>query len=101
MKFKFVLWGNSELLHVICIWYLLGRVETIHFKFENASGLLEFVHLRVPKRKDISFHTHIAADARVSFGSKRKLKVSHLIFGKFIFSISLYISLRPVHVYVL
>lgn len=59
---------------------------------------MAFVHLRVLKRKGISIHTHIAAHARVSFGSQRKPKVSHLLFDPFIFSTLLYM---PFIVYVI
>lgn len=47
--------GNCELLYVTGIWCHLGRVETIDFKSENASGLLEFIHLSALKREERTF----------------------------------------------
>ena len=76
--------------YVIGICCLLGRAEAIPFQYETASGLLEFVHLRVPKREERTFlFILITVDARVSLGSKRKPKVSHLLFVQFFFSTSL------------
>lgn len=43
------------MLQVIGILCVLRRVEAVHFKYETASGLLEFVDLRVPKREERTF----------------------------------------------
>lgn len=68
MKFRVVLWNNYELLQVIGILCLLRRIETVHSKYETASGLVEFVDLRVPKieeRTFLSILNVITADASV------------------------------------